>query len=63
MKLGKTKNVIGRPINRLYPVEVGTTVEKSDIDNLNERTNINMADRNIKDEDKIELNISTDDKN
>ena len=38
------------------------TVEKGDINNLNERnTNINMDDRNVKDKDKIELNISTDD--
>ena len=56
VKLRKTKNVIGRPINRLYPVEVRKTLEKSGIDNFN------MDDRNVKDEDKIELNIPTDDK-
>ena len=53
VKLGKTKNVIGRPINRLYPVEVRKTLEKSVIDKSNERS---------KDEDKTELNISTDNK-
>ena len=54
MKFSKTKNIIGRPVNRLYPVEVFINAKKDD-DQTNEIVHeIEDVVNNIDDDDQLD---------